>query len=94
MAKSSKREWVYTSVSKVDFARLEKIVKAYKFKSIYDLTQHLVYCFLRVADKEHDTVDAPLPSEIEDMFDGYAECERRAMIKPQRRVKRTVNEQR
>ena len=63
-----KRHKIITRVSERDYARLERIVKAYGFRSVYALFSYLSYCFLRVVDKEHDDSDAVLPEEIVRMF--------------------------
>ena len=66
---------IFARLWREDYNRLEKIRKQCGFKSNYQIIQYLVYCFLRVADKENDHVDEPLPEEIEDMFIDYTEFE-------------------
>lgn len=75
--KEYKRYRVQTYVSPIDMKRLKAICEQYGFKSIYQLLQYLVHCFLRVADPRNDPIDEPLPLEIEEMFTDNAEWEKR-----------------
>jgi hypothetical protein len=59
---------IITRVTVYDYKRLEFICRKYKFRSLYEVVQYLIHCFLRVADKEHDQEIEPLPVEIERMF--------------------------
>lgn len=72
-----KRQKVYTYLSLKDIFRLKRICADYGFKSIYQLLQYLVHCFLRVADPANDPIDEPIPQEIEDMFTNNADWEKR-----------------
>ncbi|WP_418832030.1 hypothetical protein [Phocaeicola sp.] len=56
-------------VTLADYKRLEEIRRKYGFKSIYQILNYLTYSFLRVADREHDTIAEPVPEEIERMFE-------------------------
>lgn len=69
------KQKIDTYVSVEDIKRLKKICKQHSFKSIYQLLQYLIHCFLRVADKENDPIDEPLPDEIEEMFTENTEWE-------------------
>ena len=66
---------IYSNVSEKDYDKLNRICSMFGFKSIYQLMQVLVRCFLRYADHGSD----PEPSEysmgkeIEDMFDDMME---------------------
>ena len=56
------------------------------FKSIYEINQYLWGCFLRVADPEHEENPTPIPDEIAEMFNDFAQAERRfEYIKPKRK---------
>lgn len=69
------KQKVDTYISYSDLSRLRNICAKYKFKSIYQLLQYLIHCFLRVADPENDPIDEPVPVEIEEMFTNNAEWE-------------------
>ena len=71
-----KKQKIDTYVSVEDIARLKMICVKYDFKSIYQLLQYLVHCFLRVADPKNDPIDEPLPIEIDEMFTSNAEWEK------------------
>nr|DAM03160.1 MAG TPA: hypothetical protein [Caudoviricetes sp.] len=75
--KNYTKQKIDTYVSIQDITRLKSICGEYGFKSIYQLLQYLVYCFLRVADPDNDITTEPLPIEIEEMFTNNAEWERR-----------------
>lgn len=88
MKRLSKIEYIkiFSRISKSDYERLSSIRKKYKFKSNYEIMQHLVHCFLRVADPENDEQIEPVPKEIEDMFSDLSEADRKFMfVKPKRR---------
>lgn len=51
-----------------DFQRLERVRKAYRFRSSYEIMQYLIHCFLRVADPDNDQQYDPLPKAIVQMF--------------------------
>lgn len=91
MKKVSRIEYIkiFSRVSKADYARLTEIRKKYHFKSNYEIVQYLMHCFLRVADPDNDKQTEPVPEEIEQMFSGLSEAEKRFMfIKPKRRCPR------
>lgn len=75
--KKYKKQKIDTYVSVEDVARLRLICEKYGFNSIYQLLQYLVHCFLRVADKDNDPIDEPMPIEIEEMFTHNSEWEKR-----------------
>ena len=66
---------IYSNVSANDYAKLNMICKMFGFKSIYQLLQVLLRCFLRYAgvEKEPDTEEYSMGKEIEDMFDDMME---------------------
>lgn len=72
-----RRQKIDTYVTASEITRLRAICVKYGFRSIYQLLQYLVYCFLRVADPEADPIDEPVPQEIENMFKSTAEWETR-----------------
>lgn len=77
---------IFSRISRGDYNRLAEIRKKYGFKSNYQIIQYLVYCFLRVADPEHDEIEEPIPVEIEEMFDTLSEADKRFMFrKPKKR---------
>ena len=86
---------VNTRVTPETYRRLEEIRKAYGFKSVYEIIQSLIHCFLRATDKEGDTQAEPLPYEVERMFDEMAQAERHVEFeKPKRRAPRkSVNDE-
>lgn len=73
------KQKIDTYVSVQDAIRLRSICKKYGFKSIYQLLQYLVHCFLRVADPENDPIEKPLSKDIEEMFTSNEEWEMRTM---------------
>lgn len=88
--KNNLRHKIISRVSEIDYTRLERIVKLYGFKSVYALLNYITYCFLRVADRAHDTSDDVLPDEIIKMFpieDDVGEI-RHAILMSRRRRKR------
>ena len=65
--------------------RASRIRDKFGFKSIYEMTQYLWGCFLRVADPEHEENPNPVPDEIEMMFGDLSEAERNfEFVKPKR----------
>lgn len=69
------------------FKRLAEIRDKYGFKSIYEIIQYLVGCFLRVADPEHEESEEPVPDEIKDMFSDFSEAEKHfEYVKPKRKI--------
>jgi hypothetical protein len=75
--KKYRKQKVDTYVSLEEIERLRLICIEYKFKSIYEILQYLIRCFLRVSNPGNDTIDEPLPLEIEKMFTDNAEWEKR-----------------
>ena len=73
--KKYKKQKIDTYVSVEDLKRLTIICEKYGFRSIYQLLQYLVHCFLRVADPESDKTNEPLPHEIKEMFTNNTEWE-------------------
>ena len=71
---------IFSRISKADYGRLSEIRKKYGFKSNYEIVKYLVYCFLRVADPEHDNVKEPVPVEIEEMFANLSEADKHFMF--------------
>lgn len=71
--KKYKKQKIDTYVSVEDIKRLKAICEKYEFRSIYQLLQYLVHCFLRVADPENDPIVEPIPDEIREMFIPYEE---------------------
>ena len=66
--KKYKSQKIDTYVSKEDAERLKKIADKYKFGSTYKVLQHLISCFLKVADPPKEKDKDPVPYEIEEMF--------------------------
>ena len=75
MRKRARRTFIKVSarVTLADYRRLDKVRELYGFRSVYQIMNYLTYSFLRVADREHDVVDEPVPDEIEDMFKDLSE---------------------
>lgn len=63
-----RRHKIISRVSEEDYRRLEKITKAYGFKSVYGLQIYITQCFLKVVDRPHDKSDDVLPDELVRMF--------------------------
>ena len=63
-----KRHKIISRVSEEDYRRLEKITKAYGFKSVYGLQIYITQCFLKVVDRPNDKSDDVLPEELVRMF--------------------------
>ena len=61
---------IKTRIKATDHKRLEDIRKKYGYKSIYEIFQILVHCFIRVADPIQDEILDPIPEEIEELFQG------------------------
>lgn len=65
---------INTKVSEADYSALQTIVRTYGFRSIYQLLQTLLMCFLRhvdsVRDEEYET---GIGVEIDEMFDEMME---------------------
>lgn len=68
---------IYSNVSDKDFERLSRICELFGFKSIYQLVQVLLRCFLRYADqgasRQEEEEEYSMGKEIEDMFDEMME---------------------
>lgn len=75
MKKQNKCHRIYSNVSERDFQRLSAICAMYGFKSIYQLLQILLRCFLRYADQgaNQEPEEYSMGKEIEDMFDDLME---------------------
>ena len=83
---------IKSRVTGVDFDRLNAIKEKYGFKSVYEILNYLVHCFLRVADPDNDPIAEPVPAEIEEMFEGYTNAESRYKgEKPKRRCNTTID---
>lgn len=83
---------IKSRVTAADFNRLCMIKEKYGFRSVYEILNYLVRSFLRVADPDNDTLADPLPVEIEEMFEGFADTESRYKgEKPKRRCNATIN---
>ena len=63
-----KRHKIISRVSEEDYQRLERITKAYGFKSVYGLQIYITQCFLKVVDRPNDKSDDVLPEELVRMF--------------------------
>lgn len=67
---------IYSNVSPRDYERLNRICKLFGFKSVYQLLQILLRCFLRYADHDSELIPKPeysMGKEIEDMFEDMME---------------------
>ena len=66
---------IYSNVSEKDYGKLNRICSMFGFKSIYQLLQVLLRCFLRYADHGSDPEpqEYSMGKEIEDMFDDMME---------------------
>lgn len=83
---------IKSRVTYADFDRLNAIKEKYGFKSVYEILNYLVHCFLRVADPDNDPITEPLPAEIEEMFSGFTDAEGRYKgEKPKRRCNTTID---
>lgn len=87
-SKITKRK-IYSRVTPETYRRLEKIKDSYGFKSVYEIVQNLIHCFLRVADRENDQQIDPLPYEVERMFDELSEGEKH--VEFERKYKRRAS---
>ena len=72
-----RKQKINTYVSLEEINRLREVQNKLGFKSIYEILQYLVHCFLRVVDPDNDTNDTPIETEIIDMFTDNAEWEKR-----------------
>ena len=88
-----KRHKIISRVSEEDYRRLEKITKAYGFKSVYGLQIYITQCFLKVVDRPNDKSDDVLPEELVRMFPIKRDAEEvcRAVKLLKRRLRGTVN---
>ena len=83
----------------IQWERATRIRDKYGFKSVYEISQYLWGCFLRVADPELEDANESIPEEIANMFRSLssyvAEVKRkRGDCKPRRTVYRPeVDEQ-
>ena len=70
---------IYSNISDRDYARLDRICSMFGFKSIYQLIQILLRCFLRYADQGavEQKEEYSMGKEIEDMFDELLEPQER-----------------
>lgn len=66
---------IYSNISAKDYAKLNMICAMFGFKSIYQLLQVLLRCFLRYAGQEPESEpeEYSMGKEIEDMFDDMME---------------------
>lgn len=67
---------IYSNISAKDYAKLNRICAMFGFKSIYQLLQVLLRCFLRYADQgaaSKEPQEYSMGKEIEDMFDDMME---------------------
>ena len=84
-----RRHKIISRVSEEDYRRLEKITKAYGFKSVYGLQIYITQCFLKVVDRPHDKSDDVLPEELVRMFpikhDAEEVCRAVKMLRHRRR---------
>lgn len=84
-----RRHKIISRVSEEDYRRLEKITKAYGFKSVYGLQIYITQCFLKVVDRPHDKSDDVLPEELVRMFpikhDAEGVCRAVKMLKRRHR---------
>jgi len=83
---------VYSRVTPETYRRLDDVKGKYGFRSVYEIIQSLVHCFLRVADPEQDVQIEPVPYEIEQMFSDLSESEKHVeFVKPKRGTSKTLN---
>lgn len=67
---------IYSNISDRDYLRLNRICAIFGFKSIYQLIQILLRCFLRYADAANHQANQheySMGKEIEEMFDDMME---------------------
>lgn len=70
MRKPHKSHRINTKVTEADYRLLSRVVKEYKFRSIYQLVQTLVMCFIRHIDSVRDAeYEEGIGVEIDEMFD-------------------------
>ena len=86
---------VNTRVTPETYRRLDEIRRDYGFRSVYEIVQSLIHCFLCATAKEGDTREYPVPYEIEEMFSSLADGERHVEFeKPKRRAPaKSVNDE-
>lgn len=78
---------VVVRLDPIQWERASRIRDKFGFKSIYEISQYLWACFLRVADPEHEENPDPVPDEIEDMFGDFTEAEKHfEFVKPKRSI--------
>ena len=63
-----RRHKIISRVSEDDYRRLERITRAYGFKSVYGLQIYITKCFLKAVDRPNDKSDDVLPEELVRMF--------------------------
>ena len=56
---------VYSRITPENYKRLETIASKYGFKSVYEIVQSLIHCFLRASDPENDPQTEVLPYDID-----------------------------
>lgn len=77
---------VYSRITPENYKRLETIASKYGFKSVYEIVQSLIHCFLRASDPENNPQTEVLPYDIECMFNELSEAEKHVEFnKPKRR---------
>lgn len=70
MKKPPKARRINTKVTERDYRLLALVVKEYGFRSIYQLVQTLVLCFIRHIDSERDAeYERGVGVEIDEMFE-------------------------
>lgn len=70
MRKPLKSRRINTKVTEYDYNLLLRVVKEYKFRSVYQLVQTLVLCFIRHIDSVRDAeYERGVGVEIDEMFD-------------------------
>jgi hypothetical protein len=82
MATENKK--IVSRISAYDYGRLDSIAKEYGFKSIYEIMQGLVYCFLRSMEKNDVRQPPSIDEEVDDMFRSLSEYEEHPYVKPKR----------
>ena len=64
---------VYSNITDADFRTLERVCKEYGFKSIYQLLQTLLRCFLRHLGQAPEPEEYSMSNEISEMFEDMIE---------------------
>lgn len=81
-------------VSRLDAYQYDRVLHIrdkYGFKSVYEMSQYLWACFLRVADPDNDKEEEPIPDEIASMFSDLSNAERRFdYVKPKKALPKHV----